>query len=97
MKYTGPDGVEREGPYYNFLFTPREKFFQSGGFQYSDCKNVGIFLGFQHQLQSFNLNVLMASPGSLVHHYGLGKISQDAKIEDIRLFNKKFIEKSKQY
>lgn len=94
ITYTGPGGKERSGPNYNFLFTKKDIFEGVGKFAYNCCDNIGLFLGYQHQLQEIDKHVLMANPLSFIHHYGLKKVSQEQKIEDIKKFNNFFIDKS---
>ena len=97
ITYTGPGGQDRSGPNYNFLFTKKSIFEGVGRFTYKDYNNVGIFLGYQHQLQEIEKEILMANPLSFLHHYNLKKITQEEKVEDIRKFNSSFIDQVKKY
>ena len=97
ITYTGPGGTERSGPNYNFLFTKKSIFEGVGKLEYRECENVGVFLGYQHQLQEIEKEILMASPLSFIHHYGLNKITNEEKVEDIKQFNSSFIKRTKKY
>jgi len=97
ITYTGPGGQERSGPNYNFLFTKKSIFEGVGRFEYKNCDNIGTFLGYQHQLQEIDKEIVMANPLSFVHHYGLKKVTQEQKVEDIRKFNSSFIDRANKY
>ncbi len=94
ITYTGPGGKERSGPNYNFLFTKKSVFEGVGRFSYSSCDNIGIFLGYQHQLQAIDKQIIMANPLSFIHHYGLKKVSHEQKLNDLKKFNSFFVEQS---
>lgn len=97
ITYTGPGGKERSGPNYNFLFTKKSIFEGVGRFAYRDCDNIGMFLGYQHQLQEIDKEILMANPLSFLHHYNLKKVTHDEKTEDIHKFNSLFIDRTRKY
>lgn len=92
MRYTGPSGKIYDGPHYNFLFTKRNIFNAVKGFQYSQCENVGLILGYQKQLENIGKKMVMISPNGFIHHYSLGKVSQEKKNEDIKKFNRLLVE-----
>jgi hypothetical protein len=95
MTYTGTNGKSQNGPHYNFLFTKKEIFDGIGGFYYKNCNNVGLILGYQHQLESYGKSMMMVSPVSFIHHYNSGKVSQEEKNEDIKIFNQTTVDRLK--
>lgn len=96
VKFTGPGGQMVDGPNYNFLFTERN-LFEKIGFAYRECENIGLVLGYRHQLQEMGKNLLMADAYGFMHHYGLKKISDEEKEKDVEKFNKTFVERVQKY
>ncbi len=97
MKYAGPGGELKEGPYYNFLFTKKSIFNNLNKFAAVECKNVGLFLGYQVQLQEIGKQTIMATPINFIGHYACGKISQEDKMKDIDQFNSFFVDRMNKY
>lgn len=70
--------------------TQSEIFNAVGKFKYNECNNIGLFLGYHFQLQVVGLETIGVY--NVINHYSLGSISQEQKIEDIKLFNKQFVD-----
>ena len=90
IEFTGPNSQTNKGPNYNFLMTPTEIFNAVGKFKYNKCNNIGLFLGYHFQLQVVGLETIGVY--NVINHYSLGSISQEQKIEDIKLFNQQFVD-----
>lgn len=97
FKFIGPSGKEIIGPYYNFLFTNRKLFDNLNGFRYLSCDNVGLFLGYQHQLQEIDKKIIMVNPLGFLHHFSLKSIDEKLKLRDVEEFNKNFIDRINKY
>jgi glycosyltransferase involved in cell wall biosynthesis len=97
MDYTGPGRQMKQGPYYNFLFTKKSIFNNLNQFAAKECNNVGLFLGYQLQLQEIGKETIMADPRGFMNHYACKKVSQEEKIADIDKFNVFFAERMKKY